>query len=507
MEGLTQPPPAAPHSAGDQAQTNMNMNMNAHIYVHVRVGRCDIAIPVDQVRQALPLPPQGLTALPRHSGGLLGLAEFAGAAVPIVALERWVPLDAPQGDGVDTLPRLLVMQHASGLVGMRVDAVLGVKALAAGDIRKILHQPDDNELFESVVPASDSAPVLCILEVARLMRLSQAWCEQAQVDLAVPSAPDAPAARGAQQEVSRTQGCTSQRYAVLRIGVERWAVPVNAVERVVPVPAAELALGPRDRSWAICQWQGRKLPLVDISEGRQASDRQAAPWMVVLSHGPLLLGLTLSECQQFVDVPQQAMAHLPGDSVSAGVTLLPDGSRLQVLDVAKLFEVTPEASVSRWASASPGAPGAPGNAAPVDATEPSPYLVFDADQRYASPVQGVLGVVELSVACREDLRSGRPGLLPWRGQTLRLVSLPAIAKSVAHADPLLAVVVQAPEGMMAPIGIAIRSLTDWLPAHSARRTGIRMGAMGELGLINAKGAVDHANLVLVDLSEMAYLLG
>ena len=500
MEGFTQPSPAAPTTAGNQAHTNMN----AHVYVHVRVGRCDIAIPVDQVRQALPLPRQGLTALPRHSGGLLGLAEFAGAAVPVVALERWVPLDTPQGDGVDTLPRLLVMQHASGLVGMRVDAVLGVKALAAGDIRKILHQPDDNELFESVVPASDSAPVLCILEVARLMRLSQAWCEQAQVDLA---APPAPAAWSAQQEVSRTQGCTPQRYAVLRIGVEQWAVPVNAVERVVPVPAAELALGPRDRSWAIGQWQGRKLPLVDISEGRQASDRQAAPWMVLLSHGPLLLGLTVSECQQFVDLPQQAMAHLPGDSVSAGVTLLPDGSRLQVLDVAKLFEVTPEASVSRWASVSPGAPGAPGSAALADATEPSPYLVFDADQRYASPAQGVLGVVELSAACREDLRSGRPGLLPWRGQTLRLVSLPAIAKSVAHADPLLAVVVQAPEGMMAPIGIAIRSLTDWLPAHSARRTGIRMGAMGELGLINAKGAVDHANLVLVDLSEMAYLLG
>lgn len=37
---------------------------------------------------------------------------------------------------------------------------------------------------------------------------------------------------------------------------------------------------------------------------------------------------------------------------------------------------------------------------------------------------------------------------------------------------------------------------------------MRMGAMGELGLINAQGAVDdHANLVVVDLAQMAYLLG
>ena len=55
-------------------------------HVHVRVGRCHMAVPIDQVRQALPLPPQGLTALPRRSGGLLGVADVDGAAVPIVAL-------------------------------------------------------------------------------------------------------------------------------------------------------------------------------------------------------------------------------------------------------------------------------------------------------------------------------------------------------------------------------------------------------------------------------------
>ena len=65
-------------------------------HVHVRVGTCDIAIPIDQVRQALALPPQGLTALPRRSGGLLGVAEVDGAAVPIVALERWLPLEPAQ---------------------------------------------------------------------------------------------------------------------------------------------------------------------------------------------------------------------------------------------------------------------------------------------------------------------------------------------------------------------------------------------------------------------------
>ncbi len=465
-------------------------------HVHVRVGGCDIAIPIGQVRQALPLPPQGLTLLPRRSGGLLGVADFEGTAVPIVALERWVPLDAG-GEGA-ALQRLLVLQHEGGRVGIRVDAVLGVKTVAVDAIRKVHHEPDETELFESVIPASASGPALCILEVARLMRLGQTWCEQAQL------APAAPATAYVSHAHIPQQGSKTQRHAVFRIGRERWAVPVNAVERVVPVPATELALGRNQRSWAIGQWQGRKLALVDISEDRQASDREAAPLMALLSYGPLLLGLTVSECLQFVDLPQFAMASMPNDVLLAGVALSQDGTKQQVLDVAKLFAVTPEESISRHGS---GQAEPQRGTSQSDATEPLPYMVFDAGQRYATPVEGILGVVELPAQAMEDLRSGRSAFLAWRGQTIRLVNLPAIAKSVAHSTPFLAVIVQAPGDIVQPIGIAVQSLTDWLPAHSARRSGMRMGALGEFGLINAKGAVDHANLVVVDLAQMAHMLG
>jgi len=117
-------------------------------------------------------------------------------------------------------------------------------------------------------------------------------------------------------------GAGTRRYAVFLIGTGKRAVPVDAVERGVPVPVAELALGPAERSWAIGQWQGRKLPLVDISEGRQASDRQAAPWMVVVSHGPLVLGLTVSACTQFVELEHGAVARTPDEALLAGVALL-----------------------------------------------------------------------------------------------------------------------------------------------------------------------------------------
>lgn len=464
-------------------------------HVHVRVGACHIAIPIDQVLQALPLPPHGLTTLPRRSGGLLGVADVAGVAVPIVVLERWLPMPEAGSDPA-ALQRLLVLKHAGVVVGVRVDAVLGVKTVALADIRRVHQETDDSELFDSVVPASANDPTLCILEVARLVQLSQTWC--ASAELSVDAHGDAKASAQAAMPTN-----SKRRYAVFLIGTERWAVPLDAVERVVPLPATELTLGPIERSWAISQLQGRKLPLVDISKGRQASDRQAAPWMVLVGKGPLVLGLTVSACEQFLEIDQDAVANTPEDPVAAGIALLPDIGKLQILDVTKLFGLTPEASISR----SVQAPVAAQDDAASDAAEPLPYLVFDADQRYATPVVGIVGVVELPSAAQEDLQQGRRAVIAWRGRTVQVSSLPAIGKSKAGSNALLAVLVQPPGSTSPPVGIAIRSLCDWLPAHSARRTGMRMGSMGELGLITARGALDHANLVVVDLAQIAYLLG
>jgi len=76
-----------PAPAGQQP-TAAPVTPAAGAYVHVRVGHCHIAIPVDQVREALPMPPEGLTPLPRRSGALLGLVHASGVPVPVVALER-----------------------------------------------------------------------------------------------------------------------------------------------------------------------------------------------------------------------------------------------------------------------------------------------------------------------------------------------------------------------------------------------------------------------------------
>ena len=471
----------------------------AGAYVQVRVGRCHIAIPVDQVREALPMPPEGLTPLPRRSGALLGLVHASGVPVPVVALERWLPIDAT---AETTTQRLLVLQHADGLLALRVDAVLGVKAALPAGAHQVHHADDDDELFDAVVPAAEGMPALCRLEVGRLMRLSQVWCADAPADRCLPP-PSAAAGAGAGG--ASAGAAATLRHAVFQIADERWAVPVGVLERVVPLPAIELALGGERRSWAIAEWQGRKLPLIDISAERAASSPASAPWMVVVGDGTLALGLTVTACLQFVDLAPDACASTPDDELLAGIAVLADIGKLRVLDPAKLFHLTPETSISRVSAA--GSTGAAN--APSDAPEPVPYLVFEADQRYASPVEGIVGVVELPDATREDLRTGEAAVLAWRGQTLRVVNLPTLsdaARADGRAEARLAVLVQPTDRTAPPLGIAIKRLTDWLPAHSAWRSGMRMGGLGAFSLIDAPGSPDVASVVVVDLAQMAYLL-
>ncbi|WP_374437875.1 chemotaxis protein CheW [Inhella sp.] len=465
----------------------------AGAHVHVRVGRCDVAIPVGQVRFALPLPAQGLTPLPRRSGALLGLVDAEGAAVPVVALERWLPMEA---GGDPAQQRLLVLQHQDARVAVRVDAVLGVKQVPPGGLQRVAHGDDEQELFQSVLPAGAHGPALCLLEVARLMRLTQAWCAHSErgAEAAPPPEPPAPAAPAQR----------ARRHAVFEIGTERWAVPIEALGQVVPVPAAELDLRRGELSWAIGQWQGRKLALVDLSTGGQASSHQQAPWMVLLHQGPLALGLTVSACMGFVDLDDDALACTPGDALLAGIAVRPEWGRLRVLEPAKLFSRTPEAAISLRSAAAPAA------GAPSEATEPVPYLVFEADQAYATPVDGIVGVIELPPAARDALREASRTVMDWRGRAVHVVKLPPIAgpagTPAGAMDAQLAVMVQ-PDAQAPPIGIAIKSLRDWLPAHSAERSGMRMGTMGELCLIHAKGSPAAANLVVVDLVQIAHLLG
>jgi len=470
-------------------------------HVRVRVGDCHIAIAATQVERALALPPDGLTALPRRQGAVVGLIDLAGRPVPVVSLERWLPMG--EASTPTAQQRVLVLHTPQARIGLRVDEVMGVKAVTAEDIVRVHHDGgSDEELFESVVPASAGAPILSVLEVDRLMALCQVWCEDAAwAGGAAATAATLPTAAG--------NAAAAIRHALFAVGDELWALPASGINTVVPTPAVELSLPGGGLTVAISELRGRKLPLVGIAAPPAQAGTALPPWVAVLERQGQWIGLLADTCRQLADLVEDDLARTPGEPFLKGIVSVPDMGTLRVLDIDQLFDAVPEAAMSQVRPGAAGDENSDDGDGDGDGENPadSHFLVFEAGALYASPVDSVVGVVELPQPTIDELVLGRPAVMQWRGKTLKVVSLPSFDGQPSPMVPRMAILLEPHPRGHATVGIAISRLCDWLPAHRADHREMRLGSLGAFRMITHEHEGNSASMVVVDLGEMAYLLG
>ncbi|WCM87790.1 chemotaxis protein CheW [Acidovorax sp. NCPPB 3576] len=480
------------------------LQAQAQAHVRVRVGDCHIAIAAAHVERALAIPPEGLAALPRRQGALAGMIDLQGRPVPVVSLERWLPMGASPGNA--PLQRVLVLHAGQALIGLRVDEVLGVKPVDPQAIVRVHHDGGVEELFQSVVPASAGDPILSVLEVERLMALCQVWCQEASVATATPAGAAAPVAAAPSAQA------VAVRHAVFAVGDDLWAVPASGIHTVVPLPRIELNVPPGHFTVGISELQGRKLPLVSVAQPPARAGADLSPWVAVLESQGQWIGLTVDNCRQLADLAESDLAPTPGDPLLKGIALVPGLGTLRVLDIGKVFDAVPEAAVSEVASPAPGegagdAAGLGPGGAGTDSAGGPHFLIFEADALYASPVDSVVGVVELPQATIDELARGRTAVMPWRGKALKVVPLPSLNGQPSPEPPRMAILLQPDPAEHATVGIAITRLCDWLPAHRADVREMRLGSVGEFRMVTHQHGGASASMVVVDLGQMAYLLG
>ncbi len=459
------------------------------LYAHLRVGTCDIAVPVASVVGAVVVPAEGLTPVPRRRGALEGVLHLDGGVLPVVALDRWVSLGTPD-DSVE--PRVVILRSGDARVGIRVDALNGVKWIAAGAVRVACHDDGVEELFEAVAPATADHPMLCVLEADRLMALAATWCEEAEVVRAeVPT-----------ESVSKRPPSTS--YAVFAVGDTFWALTATSISRLEKTPPLEMRWDGR-RVCGIGTWDGRKIPLVDMAPSGPGDPSR--PWMAVLASGPLAIGVIVSRFERMAALAADEIVPVAGNDLLLGRADVASLGKVSVISIDALLAAVPEATISRtrWDAAS-AKPAVATSRAATPSGDASQYLIFEADRPYASPATGLLGVVALPAAAIDDLAHGRRSSVDWRGQKLGVICLPSLDGGTRMTEPRIAIVLAGDGKGQARSAIAVRSLTRWLPARVARRSSMRLHGVGEVNVITPPGAQGGGSLVVVDLEQMAYLL-
>lgn len=435
---------------------------DAVCFASAAVGAVRLAIPVETVVQAIPLPDKP-ALLPRRQGALCTVVLHDGAPLPVVDLARWVEVGRAGSDGSAGM-RILVLRAGGRSVGLQVDALDGLVEVPGAAIARLHHDDHPEELFHSAVRVADGDGILSLLDVERLATLAATW-----------HAADAPAPLPAAAAASVDAAACD--YALLQLDGLRLGIAAASVVEVMPMPALERFGEGIDGAW--CLWRGRHLPVLAAGALPGLPPADGAPLLAVVEHAGLALGLPTRAVLAI-----QAFAAFDAASGALTATVYDeDGAELRLLDSAALFARFPEALLSRQEDAAGAA-----RTSSRDSGKPNDiaYVVYEAAQIAATPIAAVAEILALA--------PGVPGAtMAWRGAALPLIDLraPGQAQAAGH------VLVVESDGDAA--GYVVSRVAHLVPAGGGRV--YKLG--GAVEFVTVDGVEGEASYRIVELGRVA----
>jgi chemotaxis signal transduction protein len=381
----------------------------------------------------------------------------------------WVEVgDAPeQSPGT---ARVLVLHAGGRTIGLKVDAVGGLVEVAPHDVTRLHHDECDDEVFDCVVREPAAGRILSLLDVDRLARLAAAWHQDADVAPLVALADTPPPAL--------------RSYAVLRAGMARLALAVEALTEVLPMPVLDTLGGAN--GMAYCIWRGRHVPvLTHAALGLESTANEPAPALLaIIERAGLALGLPVHAALSLQTFDTTDLAAPDGvlstlfDAHSAPVRLLDD---------ARLFARCPEAALSREVDAISAAAGKHA----ARAANGCAYIVFEGDGMFAAAIESVERIVSLRQAALDG-----NGVMAWEGRPIPMRDLRAGAAGKEEGDVM---VVRRGD---AHVGYVVARVHLLVPPGSGRI--YRMGGAGAGWEFIATGDdAAQASYRIVDLAALA----
>ena len=463
------------------------------------VGTVTVGVPVAAVLQALPLA-GALHPLPRRQGALCGVAEHAGALVPVVDLARWVDV----GEVLNSAPardktaRILVLGDGRRSIGLRVDAVVGMTDVPAPT--RVLHDQDPDEVFDSVVKSDELGRVVSVLDVARMIALAGAWHGGDDSDSTAGGADDAgpdgggdSGADGAAALLAQGAGVTAGTatlYALLAVGDTRIAIRATELAQVVRMPALR-PIGPAGGSSSYCSWGERNVAVIDTARllGLPAAPPPAL--LAIVEHGDLALGLMVRAA---LELRMLAVPVTPAGAAVATTVIGEDGAAIEVIDTAALLARIPEASISR-------ATAPAGGAATAQRLNSHAYIVFQTDQHHATTIDAIEEILALA-AVHVDAHEQLLPTSAWRGQPLPLTDLRPPGTPTPPGCGARIIVARSPDGADAGCtGYVVKQVVLLIPPNTGKLYRMALAGVGLVEFITTGVATEQASYRTLDLAR------
>lgn len=289
----------ATKSDSAQAPERKAADAEALVLVSFELGRQEYALPLDRVREIVPLPEE-VSAIPRADTAVLGVTTIRDELVPLLSLHALLGFAVPTRH--DERPRVLVVSYgdkAVGLVADRTREILRIDPRLADPVPTMLARGEGTAELQAICRLSGGRRLVSVLSPDRLFRTD------------VLSDVDAKEAEMADDQAGATD---EQQFIVFRLGSEEYAVPIGVIDEVARRPG-ELTRVPKAPEFieGVMNLRGAVIPVVDQRRrfdlpAAEASDRQR---VIVITFDGLRAGFLVDGASELVKIPSSAIGPAP----------------------------------------------------------------------------------------------------------------------------------------------------------------------------------------------------
>lgn len=254
--------------SGQRAGADTGGAAEPGLYGAVAVGGLTLAVPIEAIREVVPRP-AALLPFPATRAEIIGAITLRGATVPVLDAERLLALQS-----TGACPIILILRDCHRVIGLAVQSVAGVLALAEDDLTHLEGSAGGDGRSRLIRTAfARGALDGMILDIRALAAL-----------------PDMPLAAERLAAPARLEGtATGVATLLFSAGSVRLGLAASVIE--ASVPEQLIAPSPVDDAlwvgWIV--HNGRRVPLVDtlrlLGLGEYATSERAAAVIVRLASG------------------------------------------------------------------------------------------------------------------------------------------------------------------------------------------------------------------------------
>jgi purine-binding chemotaxis protein CheW len=307
------------------------------LLVSFEVGRQEYALPLDRVREIIPLPDQ-IAEMPRSETAVLGVVTLRDRLLPLVSLRVLLGLDGDERR--EERGKVVVVSLGSGAVGIVVDRTREILSIDPGLIDPapaLLTRGAGDAEITSICRLDGGRRLVGLLSPDGLFRsdlVSRILAEQGSASTIAESQ--------ASEEIM-----ADEQFIIFRLGDEEFGLPVGVVdeiarppEHVTPLPKAPAFID------GVMNLRGHVVPIVDLRRrfGLTAREPGGAQRVLVMAIEGGKTGFLVDAVSEVMKIPAAAITPAPQLSseqmrlIGRVVNLEAQGRMILLIDAAQLLD-------------------------------------------------------------------------------------------------------------------------------------------------------------------------